>query len=220
MGPLKPQNASIAQLRNGLEAACTTRGHTAPSASCTSTPTHLNHHGSTMPHGGISAPLCRTTAHSRVCYFSFQTHDWFSDILTGGLILGLWISYLPQVTSFLLSPRVNFEKNLIDRTDDDALDLRHEALPHHLQGHFGGVQPMVSPSRKHFFRIGHAHHVRSASPSPRSYREGVSHYAAQGCPATHLNRVLYLHCESRLAPMPLYNHRSLSARASWAVSSS
>jgi hypothetical protein len=26
-----------------------------------------------------------------------QTHDWFSDVLTGGLILGLCISYAPQV---------------------------------------------------------------------------------------------------------------------------
>ena len=42
-------------------------------------------------------------------YFSFQAHDWFSDVLTGGLILGLWISYLPQVTSLYLSPRVNIE---------------------------------------------------------------------------------------------------------------
>ena len=54
--------------------------------------------------------------------------------------------------------------NSIDRIDDDALDLRHEALPHHLQGLFGGIQPMVSPSRKHLFRIGHAQHVRPAFP--------------------------------------------------------
>ena len=26
-----------------------------------------------------------------------QAHDWFSDVLTGGLILGLCISYAPQV---------------------------------------------------------------------------------------------------------------------------
>jgi hypothetical protein len=45
-------------------------------------------------------------------YFSFQAHDWFSDVLTGGLILGLWISYLPQVTSFSLSPRVNIENEV------------------------------------------------------------------------------------------------------------
>jgi hypothetical protein len=26
-----------------------------------------------------------------------KAHDWFSNVLTGGLILGLWVSYAPQV---------------------------------------------------------------------------------------------------------------------------
>jgi hypothetical protein len=43
----------------------------------------------------------------------FKTHDWFSDALTGGLILGLWISYAPQVKdAFAISP-TKFE-TLID----------------------------------------------------------------------------------------------------------
>lgn len=218
--PETSERVNWAVARSRLEAACTTREHTAPTASCTSTLTHLNHHGSTMPLGGLSAPLCRTTAHSRVCYFSFQMHDWFSDILTGGLIIGLWVSYLPQVTSFFLSPRVNFEKKLIDRIDDAALDLRHEALPHYLQGHFGGIQPMVSPSWKHFFRIGHAQHVCSASPLLVPTVGAFLIYVPQGCHATHLNRVLFPLCESPLAPMPLYDHSSLSTRARWTVSSS
>jgi len=58
---------------------------------------------------------------------------------------------------------------LIDRIDAAAtLDLRRAALPHHLKGLFGGVQPMVSPSWKHLFRIGHAQHVRPALP-PSSF---------------------------------------------------
>lgn len=34
-----------------------------------------------------------------------QAHDWFSDVLTGGLILGLCISYAPQVR--LVFPRAS-----------------------------------------------------------------------------------------------------------------
>jgi hypothetical protein len=39
-----------------------------------------------------------------------------------------------------------------------------KALPHHLQGFVGRIQSMVSPSRKHLIRIGHAQHVCLRSP--------------------------------------------------------
>lgn len=42
-----------------------------------------------------SLPLRGTIARSRAS--TSQAHDWFSDLLTGGLILGLCISYAPQV---------------------------------------------------------------------------------------------------------------------------
>jgi hypothetical protein len=43
-----------------------------------------------------SPPLHGTIAPAHALSTS-QAHDWFSDVLTGGLILGLCISYAPQV---------------------------------------------------------------------------------------------------------------------------
>ena len=101
--PLKPQEASIWVLGNEADARERTQlqQHTHSPQ-----PLWVHHAHRCAPCLSVPDDCALTRC------FSFQAHDWFSDVLTGGLILGLWISYLPQVTSLFLSPRVNIENEV------------------------------------------------------------------------------------------------------------
>jgi hypothetical protein len=70
-----------------------------------------------------------------------------------------------------------------------------KALPHHLQGLFGRIQPMVSPFREHLVRSGRAQHVCSGVSPLLATTRRPSHFHVQDCDAASHNPMLSRLCE-------------------------
>jgi hypothetical protein len=102
------------------------------------------------------------------------------------------LRYGPSFPEYLRRVDVLFHKHK-SMMPFDVCDIK--ALPHHFQGVIGRIQPMVSPSRKHFFRIRHAQHVCFRfSPLVATMRRH-SHFHAQDCYAASHNSMLSRICE-------------------------
>lgn len=88
--------------------------------------------------------------------------------MTGSWTFSQEASFLGS--AFPMRPKCVF--TLANQITSTVLLICPTALPHHLQGLFRRIQPMVSPSREYLFCIWYAQHVRSL-PFPRCHSKAV-----------------------------------------------